>query len=159
MASLTRWTWVSVNSWSWWWTGRPGVLRFMGSQRVGHDWATGLIFIGYCFSEVIDDKEPVDIYLINDYFLTGSRIFQRPLPHLFQTCWHRVGVIPCSGWQSGELTSVRRPLTATPLSHVTGYTTDHMTQYSCINTSLNHQLSGFNQITVTSLDWLWWASF
>ena len=32
MASLTRWTWVSVNSRSWWWTGRPGVLRFMGSQ-------------------------------------------------------------------------------------------------------------------------------
>ena len=31
-----------VNSWSWWWTGRPGVLRFMGSQRVGHDWATEL---------------------------------------------------------------------------------------------------------------------
>ena len=43
MASLTRWTWVSVNSGSWWWTGRPGVLRFMGSQRVGHDWATDLI--------------------------------------------------------------------------------------------------------------------
>ena len=33
---------VSVNSRSWWWTGRPGVLRFMGSQRVGHDWATEL---------------------------------------------------------------------------------------------------------------------
>ena len=42
MASLTRWTWVWVNSMSWWWTGRPGVLRFMGSQRVGHDWATEL---------------------------------------------------------------------------------------------------------------------
>ena len=42
MASLTRWTWVSVNSGSWWWTGRPGVLRFMGSQRVGHDWVTEL---------------------------------------------------------------------------------------------------------------------
>ena len=42
MASLTRWTWVWVNSGSWWWTGRPGVLRFMGSQRVGHDWATKL---------------------------------------------------------------------------------------------------------------------
>ena len=40
MASLTRWTWVRVNSGSWWWTGRPGVLRFMGSQRAGHDWAT-----------------------------------------------------------------------------------------------------------------------
>ena len=42
MASLTRWTWVWVNSGSWWWTGRPGVLRFMGSQRVVHDWATEL---------------------------------------------------------------------------------------------------------------------
>ena len=42
MASLTRWTWVSVNSGSWWWTGRPGVLRFMGSQRVAHDWVTEL---------------------------------------------------------------------------------------------------------------------
>ena len=42
MASLTRWMWVWVNSVSWWWTGRPGVLRFMGSQRVGHDWATEL---------------------------------------------------------------------------------------------------------------------
>ena len=34
ITSLTRWTWVWVNSGSWWWTGRPGVLRFMGSQRV-----------------------------------------------------------------------------------------------------------------------------
>ena len=33
-----------VNSGSWWWTGRPGVLQFMGSQRVGHDWATDLIW-------------------------------------------------------------------------------------------------------------------
>ena len=37
-------TWVSVNSRSWWWTGRPGVLQFMGSQRVRHDWATDLIW-------------------------------------------------------------------------------------------------------------------
>jgi len=44
MASLTWWTWVWVNSRSWWWTGRPGVLWFMGSQRVGHDWATDLIW-------------------------------------------------------------------------------------------------------------------
>ena len=33
---------VWVNSWSWWWTGRPGVLQFMGSQKVGHDWVTEL---------------------------------------------------------------------------------------------------------------------
>ena len=37
MASPTQWTWVWVNSGSWWWTGRPGVLQSMGSQRVGHD--------------------------------------------------------------------------------------------------------------------------
>ena len=42
MASLTQWTWVWVNSGSWWWTRRPGVLQFMGLQRVGHDWATEL---------------------------------------------------------------------------------------------------------------------
>ena len=44
MASLTRWTWVSVNSGRWWWTRRPGMLWFMGLQRVGHDWATDLIW-------------------------------------------------------------------------------------------------------------------
>ena len=42
MASLTRRTWVWVDSGSWWWTGRPGVLRFIGSQRVGHEWVTEL---------------------------------------------------------------------------------------------------------------------
>ena len=42
MASPTRWTWVWVNSGSWWWTGRPDVLQFMGSQRIGHDWVTEL---------------------------------------------------------------------------------------------------------------------
>ena len=42
MASLTQWTWVWVDSGSWCWTGRPGMLWFMGSQRVGHNWATEL---------------------------------------------------------------------------------------------------------------------
>ena len=37
MASPTRWTWVSVSSGSWWWTGKPGVLQFTESQTVGHD--------------------------------------------------------------------------------------------------------------------------
>ena len=42
MASLTQWTWVWVNSRSWWWTERPGMLQFMGLWRVGHNWATEL---------------------------------------------------------------------------------------------------------------------
>ena len=42
MASLTQWTWVWASSRSWWWTGKPGVLQSMGSQRVEHDWVTEL---------------------------------------------------------------------------------------------------------------------
>ena len=42
MASLIRWTWVWVNSGSWWWTGRPVLLWFMWLQRVGHEWMTEL---------------------------------------------------------------------------------------------------------------------
>ena len=42
MTSSTQWTWVWMDSGSWWWTGRPGMLRFLGSQRVGHDWVTEL---------------------------------------------------------------------------------------------------------------------
>ena len=42
MASPTQWIWVWVNSGYWWWTGRPGVLRFMGSQRARHHWVTEL---------------------------------------------------------------------------------------------------------------------
>ena len=47
MASPTRRAWVWVNSGSWWWTGRPGALRLMGSQSVGHDWATVTLFSKY----------------------------------------------------------------------------------------------------------------
>ena len=44
MAWPTQWTWVWVDSGSCWWTGRPGMLWFMGSQRIRHDWPTELTF-------------------------------------------------------------------------------------------------------------------
>ena len=44
MALLTQWRWVWVGSGSWWWTGRPGVLQCVGSQRVGHAWVTELTY-------------------------------------------------------------------------------------------------------------------
>ena len=47
MSSPTQWTWVWVNSGSWWWTGRPGVLWSMGLQRVGHDCVTGLNWMDF----------------------------------------------------------------------------------------------------------------
>ena len=42
MASQTQWTWAWLSSASWWWTGKPGMLQSMGSQRIVHDWAIGL---------------------------------------------------------------------------------------------------------------------
>ena len=46
MISPTQWTWVWINSGSWWWTGRPGMLQSMGLQRVRHNWATELNWRG-----------------------------------------------------------------------------------------------------------------
>ena len=66
MASLTRWTQLWVNSGSWWWTGRPGVLQFMGSQRVGHNWGTELNWTELC--------------------LSGSNILSYLIPP-FTACW------------------------------------------------------------------------
>ena len=54
MVSPIQWTWVWVNSGSWWWTGRSGVLQSMGSQIFGHDWMTELNWTrvtGPCMSE------------------------------------------------------------------------------------------------------------
>ena len=65
MASLTRWTWVSVNSGSWCWTGRPGVLQFMGLQRVGHDWATDLVWSGDRETELRQKIHLFRIYIFN----------------------------------------------------------------------------------------------
>ena len=51
MASPTRCTWVWVSSRSWWWTGKPSVLQFTETQKVGHDWVTELSWtdtIGPC---------------------------------------------------------------------------------------------------------------
>jgi len=63
MASPTQWTWVWVNSRSWWWTRRPGMLWFMGLQRVGQDWATKL--------------NPTDV----------SKVYGYLLIHLFLILW------------------------------------------------------------------------
>ena len=91
IASLTRWTWVWVNSGSWWWAGRPGVLRFMGSQRVGHDWATELNWTEASFYNLSDlpqvkypqsgnstsslDPKPLSIYHSSNMYCTLT------------TCW------------------------------------------------------------------------
>ena len=56
MASPTQWTWVWISSGSWWWTGKPGMLQSMRSQRVGHDWATELNWM---------ITKPADLHLLS----------------------------------------------------------------------------------------------
>ena len=61
MASPTRWTYVWANSGSWWWTGRPGVLRLMGLQRVEHNWVTELNWTELnCFDSQISPNSLID---------------------------------------------------------------------------------------------------
>ena len=67
MASPTRWTWIWVNSWSW-----PGVLRFMGSQRVGHDWVTELNWTELMMFEKKNSwKDKTMQYLLVEQILWG----------------------------------------------------------------------------------------
>ena len=81
MASPTRRTWVWVNSGSWWWTGRPGVLRFTGLQRVGHDWVTELSnWHNYPHHSILPTvhecmkkcNSKVDIRFVRTYYLQTS---------------------------------------------------------------------------------------
>ena len=102
MASPTRWTWVWVNSRSWWWTGRPGVLQFMGLQRVGHGWTTKLnwtelnmchtLCSGYLEQAVSKPLLLLCVEVLSSTFLTLLTIFLLcPSPILV---WFR------SDWQS-----------------------------------------------------------
>ena len=65
LAPPTQWTWIWVNSGSWWWTGRPGVLWFMGSQRVRHNLATEMNCIGFKISRY----KSLIRYMFAGYFL------------------------------------------------------------------------------------------
>ena len=83
---ITRWTWVWVNSGSWWWTGRPGVLQFMGSQRVGHDWATELNWTELSFSK----EEEKFIYLIDKQEVTTLSLAPQLNSHGYRAAEHHL---------------------------------------------------------------------
>ena len=120
MASPTRWTWVWVNSGSWWWTGRPGVLQLVGWQRVRHDWATELTELNvkvvhsmHRSTRCISLKATCIIYhLLNAYScpgtVLGSEISKKnkpkPLPletleccslYVHSHCEHHPAVLVC----------------------------------------------------------------
>jgi len=81
MASLTQRTWVWVNSGSWWWTGRPGVLQSMGSQRVGHDWATEVNWAENSFYRWGGNWGNICVSNLSRYLLQLAFIPLYSLPH------------------------------------------------------------------------------
>ena len=109
MASLTWWTWVWVNSGSWWWTGRPGVLRCMGSQRVGHDWATDLIWSSWVF-KLSQELSLCPVTWCSSIIYLGPTPHQGPGPTSFSPLvsfkfihpWH----LHCSSLTSSLITSL-----------------------------------------------------
>ena len=64
MTSSIHLTWVWASFWSWWWTGKPGILQSVGSQRVRHDWVTELNWLNI-FS-LIFLCHWLSIYLLED---------------------------------------------------------------------------------------------
>ena len=158
MPSPTRGTWVWVNSGSWWWTGRPGVLRFMGLQRVGHDWATELNWT---------EEEVRTVGSI------GKLVLLKPLPatslHPLAagSCWdHRSSWIPWWGghWPLGISQASQlpgRPTAAScsqadkPHSTQVFKGTDHsnpQTSPQNIKRSLPSSFCEANRVLITKLD-------
>ena len=95
MASLTRWTWVWVNSGRWWWTGRPGVLRFMGSQRVRYNWATELNeFPAWQNSQTLHPLGEGGWYIVSFLLLPMSlKTYGRDKRFLEPQAWHFISTI------------------------------------------------------------------
>ena len=89
MALLARRTWVWASSRSWWWTGKPGMLQSLGSQRVRHDWVTELNWWDEkCSRQKILEKRhrhgvQADLWLnYMTTWWTSGKLFHLPEPQL-----------------------------------------------------------------------------
>ena len=109
MASLNLWTWVYVSSESWRWTGKPGVLQSMGSQRVGHNWTTELNWTNWKSSGEVKRKHHEIDHIPESFLLTS--------PWRCNACTTRKN--PESEWSAKDNTETN-PITIKPktVSHM-----------------------------------------
>ena len=103
MASPIQWTWVCVSSRWWWWTGKPGVLQFMGLQKVGQDWVTELNWIAWVKTLVL---------MLNA--LTGFLCFKKFYNLSKQVNWNSIRIYTFSSyfydlcfWELGKWARVK----------------------------------------------------
>ena len=105
MASPAWWTWVWVNSGSWWWTGKPGVLQSMGSQRVGHDWVLN-------WTEEVEGRVGGDrtrsffCFSLNSFSVLTTSTFQPSSEYRRLLLWKQFGKLfqlDCSGENAGQI--------------------------------------------------------
>ena len=125
MASPTWWTWVWASSRSWWWTGKPGMLHSMGSQRAGRDWATELNWTLLCVCVCVC----VSCSVVS-YSLWSHRLWlARPL------CpWNSLGKNTGAGSHS-LLQGIFPTQRSNQVSHTAGR---HMHMYLCVCIYINH---------------------
>ena len=74
MASPIQWTWIWANSWRWWRTEEPGMLQSMGSQRVGHDWASKQQPLKYVWALKLTAHHIWDLETNSSHKMFGDRI-------------------------------------------------------------------------------------
>ena len=138
MASLTQWTWVWVNSGSWWWTGRPGLLQSMGSQRVRHNWVTKLnwnLSMNVIYQLVLVGVEAAGFPSVSAFFtricLQCRRLRRRCMLDVGKTSWSRKWQ-PTLVFLPGTFHGQRSLVGCSPWGH-TGSdmteATEHHTQY------------------------------
>ena len=93
MASPTWWTWVWVGSRNWWWTGKPGVLQSMGSQRIRHDWVIELNSVN------ISNRNSGSTYpILFFFFFFNPILFNNNKWNTFSLIWQRETHLSTFSW-------------------------------------------------------------
>ena len=141
MASPTGWIWVWASSRSWWWTGKPGELQSMGSQRVRHDWATELNWN-------------------NTYSQGGSCIHKGCHPSFFSPCLHLLSkhLFRRSYWLSGKESACqcRRHRLIPGWERSPGEGNGKLFQYSCLGNPMDTGAwrATIHRVAKSQTDWV-----